>query len=94
MKAEEVYERALTLCIDAYKDDRTPSSWRVPRHLEPVLRLAQDANGYYLAQPTGSGDWTFMGMPVEVLRDKPDAVLTLVSVPAGGPEPRKTPVIS
>ncbi|MBY0395641.1 MAG: hypothetical protein K2X91_04110 [Thermoleophilia bacterium] len=93
MKAEEVYHRALTMCIDAYKDDRTPASWRAPAHLVPALRMAQDATGQYLAQPTEGGEWTFMGMPLEVLRGKPDAVLTLITAPPEGPAGRLPPVI-
>lgn len=88
-----IYHRALSLCIEAYDADRTPASWRLGARLEPELRMARDAAGHYLAAPLAGGGWEFMGMPIEVLRDKPDAVLTLIATMPGGPEITLPPVI-
>ena len=88
-----IYERAVTMCHEAYDADRTPASWRVPSHVMPEVLMATDASGGPACAIIGEDAVTFMGLPVEILRDKPHAVLTLITTAPEGPAGTLPPVI-
>lgn len=87
------YDHAVNLCIEAYKADRTPASWRMPRARLREFATAFDAVGAPLCVSTGDG-WRMMGLPVEILADAgPEVVLSLIAIEPRGPAPKPAPTI-
>lgn len=90
---DDPYTVAVNMLHEAYRLDRTPSSWRMPASLLPTFMVARDAVGIPLAHYAGPDTMRMMGLPLEVFRDNPNvpAVLSLIATPPAGPEPKGFP---